>query len=186
MIRVARALVVREFIERTRDRWVLVISVLFALLAAGDLVDGAAEVLRGDLSRVRACEGVRHHMVRGHRAVMGDWVVCCVEVSAAARGVDPVAVLVIARLDVGVAAGRVDAVARLAHSGVVPRDVEASAGARDRVNAERVRDRALAARAAAEGDWSTAATHYEAVAATAPADRRLRANAALARARAGR
>ncbi len=35
MIRVARALVVREFIERTRDRWVLVISVLFALLAAG-------------------------------------------------------------------------------------------------------------------------------------------------------
>ena len=35
MNRVVRALAVREFVERTRDRWVLVISVLFALLAAG-------------------------------------------------------------------------------------------------------------------------------------------------------
>lgn len=35
MSRVARALVVNEIIERTRDRWVLVISALFALLASG-------------------------------------------------------------------------------------------------------------------------------------------------------
>lgn len=34
MGRVARALVMHEFLERTRDRWVLVISVLFALLAS--------------------------------------------------------------------------------------------------------------------------------------------------------
>ena len=35
MSRVARALVWSEFLDRTRDRWVLVISVLFALLASG-------------------------------------------------------------------------------------------------------------------------------------------------------
>ncbi len=34
MGRVGRALIVHEFLERTRDRWVLVISVLFALLAS--------------------------------------------------------------------------------------------------------------------------------------------------------
>ncbi len=35
MSRVARALVVNEILERTRDRWVLVISALFALLSSG-------------------------------------------------------------------------------------------------------------------------------------------------------
>jgi Cu-processing system permease protein len=35
MGRVARALVYHELLERTRDRWVLLISVLFALLASG-------------------------------------------------------------------------------------------------------------------------------------------------------
>jgi Cu-processing system permease protein len=35
MGRVARALVWHEFSERARDRWVLVISILFALLASG-------------------------------------------------------------------------------------------------------------------------------------------------------
>ena len=35
MGRVGRALIRHEFLERTRDRWVLVISVLFALLASG-------------------------------------------------------------------------------------------------------------------------------------------------------
>ena len=35
MGRVGRALVWHEFRERTRDRWVLVISILFALLASG-------------------------------------------------------------------------------------------------------------------------------------------------------
>ena len=34
MGRVGRALIWHEFLERTRDRWVLVISLLFALLAA--------------------------------------------------------------------------------------------------------------------------------------------------------
>lgn len=34
MGRVGRALIVHEFLERTRDRWVLVISVVFALLAS--------------------------------------------------------------------------------------------------------------------------------------------------------
>lgn len=35
MMRVGRALVWHELLERTRDRWVIVISVLFALLASG-------------------------------------------------------------------------------------------------------------------------------------------------------
>ena len=35
MGRVGRALIWHELLERTRDRWVLVISVLFALLASG-------------------------------------------------------------------------------------------------------------------------------------------------------
>jgi hypothetical protein len=34
MGRVARALIWHEFLERTRDRWVAVVSVLFALLAS--------------------------------------------------------------------------------------------------------------------------------------------------------
>ena len=34
MGRVARALVLHEFLERTRDRWVMVISLVFALLAS--------------------------------------------------------------------------------------------------------------------------------------------------------
>ena len=42
---------------------------------------------------------------------------------------------------------------------------------------------AVAARAAADGDWATAARFYEVAAAQAPDDVRLRANAALARAR---
>jgi Cu-processing system permease protein len=45
MGRVARALVLHELLERTRDRWVLVISVLFALLASAvSLYGRSAEV----------------------------------------------------------------------------------------------------------------------------------------------
>ncbi len=39
---VGRALVAHEFLERTRDRWVLVISVLFALMASGVTLYGRA------------------------------------------------------------------------------------------------------------------------------------------------
>ncbi len=47
---VARALMLLEFIERTRDRWVLVISLLFALLAVGvSVYGGSADAESGSL-----------------------------------------------------------------------------------------------------------------------------------------
>jgi len=42
MLRVGRALALHEFVERTRDRWVVVISSLFALMAAGVSLYGRA------------------------------------------------------------------------------------------------------------------------------------------------
>lgn len=42
MLRVARALATHEFLERTRDRWVVVISLLFALMATGVTLYGRA------------------------------------------------------------------------------------------------------------------------------------------------
>ena len=42
ILRVGRALAVHEFLERTRDRWVLVISLLFALMASGVTLYGRA------------------------------------------------------------------------------------------------------------------------------------------------
>lgn len=45
MNRVARALLVHEYLERIRDRWVLVVSIVFALLASGvSLYGRSAEV----------------------------------------------------------------------------------------------------------------------------------------------
>lgn len=45
MNRVARALLVHEYLERVRDRWVIVVSVLFALLASGvSLYGRSAEI----------------------------------------------------------------------------------------------------------------------------------------------
>lgn len=45
MNRVARALLVHEYLERIRDRWVIVVSVLFALLASGvSLYGKSAEI----------------------------------------------------------------------------------------------------------------------------------------------
>ena len=45
MNRVARALIVHEYLERIRDRWVLVVSVLFGLLASGvSLYGRSAEI----------------------------------------------------------------------------------------------------------------------------------------------
>ena len=80
MNRVARALVVHEFRERTRDRWVLVVSVLFAALASavsaygqGASPDHGAETLTGP-SLVTLCSLFVPlvALVLSHDAIVGE------------------------------------------------------------------------------------------------------------------
>ena len=78
MGRVARALVVHELSERTRDRWVLVISVLFALLASGVSLygrsaDATASKLTGpSLVTLVGLLVPLVALVLGHDAVVGE------------------------------------------------------------------------------------------------------------------
>lgn len=76
--RVGAALIRHELLERTRDRWVLVISALFALLAAGATLygrasEGSAEALIGPslvtlISLLVPLVG----LVLGHDAIVGE------------------------------------------------------------------------------------------------------------------
>ena len=78
MTRVALALVRHELLERTRDRWVLVISALFALLAWGIGLYGqgngdAAEVLIGpSLVTLAGLFVPLVALVLGHDAIVGE------------------------------------------------------------------------------------------------------------------
>lgn len=78
MGRVARSLIVAEVIERLRDRWVLVVSVLFALLAAGvslygRKVEGAAVDLTGaSLVTLASLLVPLVALVLGHDAIVGE------------------------------------------------------------------------------------------------------------------
>ena len=78
MGRVGRALVLHELLERTRDRWVLVISALFALLATGvSLYGRSAEVevakLTGpSLVTLTALLVPLVAMVLSHDAIVGE------------------------------------------------------------------------------------------------------------------
>jgi len=78
MGRVARALVWHEFVERTRDRWVLVISVLFALLASavslyGRAADSETAQLTGpSLVTLASLFVPLVAMVLGHDAIVGE------------------------------------------------------------------------------------------------------------------
>ncbi len=78
MGRVARALVVHELSERTRDRWVLVISVLFALLASAVSLYGrsagatAAKLTGPSLVTLVSLLVPLVALVLGHDAVVGE------------------------------------------------------------------------------------------------------------------
>jgi len=78
MTRVARALVVHEVSERTRDRWVLVISVLFALLASAVSLYGrsagatAAKLTGPSLVTLVSLLVPLVALVLGHDAVVGE------------------------------------------------------------------------------------------------------------------
>ncbi|MDH5490407.1 MAG: ABC transporter permease [Myxococcales bacterium] len=78
MIRVARALLLHELMERTRDRWVLVISVLFALLASavslyGERSGGNAAALTGpSLVTLASLFVPLVALVLSHDAIVGE------------------------------------------------------------------------------------------------------------------
>ena len=78
MGRVARALVLHELLERTRDRWVLVISVLFALLASGVSLYGrgaeadAAKLTGPSLVTLASLLVPLVAMVLSHDAIVGE------------------------------------------------------------------------------------------------------------------
>lgn len=78
MGRVARALVIHEVLERARDRWVLVISILFALLASGVSLYGrsaeaSAEALTGpSLVTLISLLVPLVALVLGHDAIVGE------------------------------------------------------------------------------------------------------------------
>ncbi len=78
MLRVARALVVHELLERTRDRWVLVISLVFASLASAVSLyarsaDAAAAHLAGpSLVTLISLVVPLVALVLGHDAVVGE------------------------------------------------------------------------------------------------------------------
>jgi Cu-processing system permease protein len=78
MGRVARALVVHELFERTRDRWVLVISVLFALLASAVSVyarsaeASAAQLAGPSLVTLTSLLVPLVALVLGHDAIVGE------------------------------------------------------------------------------------------------------------------
>ena len=78
MGRVSRALILHELLERARDRWVLVISVLFALLASavslyGRSAEGTANQLTGpSLVTLVSLLVPLVALVLGHDAVVGE------------------------------------------------------------------------------------------------------------------
>jgi len=78
MGRVGRALILHEFLERTRDRWVLVISVLFALLASavglyGRSVEAEASKLTGpSLVTLASLLVPLVALVLSHDAIVGE------------------------------------------------------------------------------------------------------------------
>ena len=78
MGRVGRALIRHEFLERTRDRWVLVISILFALLASavgmyGQAVDSEAGRLTGpSLVTLASLLVPLVALVLSHDAIVGE------------------------------------------------------------------------------------------------------------------
>jgi Cu-processing system permease protein len=78
MGRVFRALVLHELLERTRDRWVLVISVLFALLATGVGLYGrsaeadAAALTGPSLVTLTGLLVPLVALVLGHDAIVGE------------------------------------------------------------------------------------------------------------------
>ncbi len=78
MGRVARAMVLHELVERTRDRWVLVISALFALLASAVSLygrgaeAGAAHLVGPSLVTLASMLVPLIALVLGHDAVVGE------------------------------------------------------------------------------------------------------------------
>ena len=78
MGRVARALVAHEFLERTRDRWVVVISLAFALLASGVSLYGrgadaeAAKLTGPSLVTLASLFAPLVAMVLSHDAIVGE------------------------------------------------------------------------------------------------------------------
>lgn len=78
MGRVARALILHEFTERTRDRWVLVSTGLFALLAVGitlygrSSMDSAAVVTAPSLVTLSSLLVPLVALVLGHDAIVGE------------------------------------------------------------------------------------------------------------------
>jgi len=78
MGRVARALIVHELVERTRDRWVLVSTLLFALLAAGitlygrSAADSEALVTAPSLVTLSSLLVPLVALVLGHDAIVGE------------------------------------------------------------------------------------------------------------------
>lgn len=78
MGRVARALVLHELLERTRDRWVLVISVAFALLASGVSLYGrgaeaeVAKLTGPSLVTLASLFAPLVAMVLSHDAIVGE------------------------------------------------------------------------------------------------------------------
>jgi Cu-processing system permease protein len=76
--RVARALVIHEFAERLRDRWVLVVTILFALLASGVALYGrsaeesAAAVTAPSIVTLAAFLVPLVALVLGHDAIVGE------------------------------------------------------------------------------------------------------------------
>ncbi|MBX3125448.1 MAG: ABC transporter permease subunit [Polyangiaceae bacterium] len=78
MGRVARALVLHELLERTRDRWVVVVSVVFALLASGVSLyarsaEASAERLTGpSLVTLVGLVVPLIALVLGHDAIVGE------------------------------------------------------------------------------------------------------------------
>ena len=78
MGRVAMSLAIHELLERTRDRWVLIISVLFALLASavslyGNSAEGAADMMTGpSLVTLASLLVPLVALVLGHDAIVGE------------------------------------------------------------------------------------------------------------------
>ncbi|MCB9557336.1 MAG: ABC transporter permease subunit [Deltaproteobacteria bacterium] len=79
MGRVARALIINEAIERLRDRWVIVVSVLFALLAVAVSLYGrrgdaaaAAQLTGASLVTLASLLIPLVAMVLGHDAIVGE------------------------------------------------------------------------------------------------------------------
>lgn len=78
MGRVGRALVLHELIERTRDRWVLVISVLFALLASAvglygrDAAEDVAKLTGPSLVTLASLLVPLVALVLSHDAIVGE------------------------------------------------------------------------------------------------------------------